>query len=134
MKKYKVTVKKNADRAIVTSHGFTSQFGAKSGDQSIGLNATEVLLGAFGTCLLTNINAIARKMHITIFELSLDISCVRIEKSPSISEISFKLRINCNGTDKQIEKLVGLSMEYGTVTNTLLKGTRIINKGVEREE
>lgn len=29
MKKYKVTVKKNADRAIVTSHGFTSQFGAK---------------------------------------------------------------------------------------------------------
>lgn len=132
MKKYNVTVKRDAERAIVESHGFTSQFGAKSGDQNIGLNATEALLGALGTCLITNINTIARKMHITIDKLYLDISGVRIDNPPSISEISYKLHIDCNGTDKQIQRLTDLSMEYGTVTNTLLRGTEIRNKGFER--
>ena len=126
MGEYRVKViRANDKKAVADSHGFSLEFSVKTGDSSNGFNATEALLSAFGTCLMTNINSLAGKMRININKMEIEVIGKRIDSPPSIAEIFFNIEIDCDAKKTRIEKLIDLSLQYGTVTNTLLSGTNI---------
>ncbi|MCD6398763.1 MAG: OsmC family protein, partial [Candidatus Aenigmarchaeota archaeon] len=94
-------------------------FSAKMNDNSFAFNAAEVLLSAFGDCLLTNILNISQRMHLDIEKIKLHIEDNREDNPPSITEIRYVLYFKTNEKMEKLEKLVKLSLEHGTVTNTL---------------
>jgi uncharacterized OsmC-like protein len=64
-KSYAVTVTRQDERqAIAATRGHELALNIKKGDESAGFNAAATLLAALGACVLTNVNAIAAKMHL----------------------------------------------------------------------
>ena len=92
MRKYEVSVRFFDDEhAKATSHGFQIKTGVVSGAAEFGLNTAETLLAAFGTCILTNINSITKKMRLHLEKPNLKIEGFRQEKPPKIVSIKFIL-------------------------------------------
>ena len=126
---YNVGVEKiNDNNSIATRGDFELVLGIKPGDSTVGFNAAETLLSAFGACLITNINSLSKKMRLKIEDVMVKIKGVRIDDPPMIKKIEYEISINTREKRAHIEKLIGLSLKYGTVTNTLLKGTKISGK------
>jgi len=126
---YFVSVEKvNKNNSIATKGDFEIILGTKQGDTTAGFNAAETLLSAFGACLITNINSLSKKMRLEIEDVMININGIRINEPPMIKKINYEIKISTNEERKDIEKLISLSFKYGTVTNTLLKGTEISGK------
>ncbi len=125
MQKYTVTLRSiGRERVLAESHGFKIMLGAKSGDPSRGFNAAETLLAAFGTCLMTNLNSISRRMRLRIEEVEIQVEGTRVEEPPRISRINYVVRIKSPEPQEKLNKLLELCSKYGTVTNTLLLGVK----------
>jgi len=83
------------------------------------LNPAEFLLSSLGGCILKNISKIVvNRMHIKVFEAHIEITGVRSENPPKITEVKYKLYLL---TDRSvnISRLLELLVKYGTVYNTL---------------
>lgn len=79
-------------------------------------------MAALGTCLLTNVNAIGKKMDLKIDEARVDISAIRSDNPPALTEISYLLTLKSKEPSNRLLKLHELCVKWGTVTNTLLNG------------
>ncbi len=127
--KYSVKVERvDNNNSIATRGNFEIVLGTKQGDSSVGFNAAETLLSAFGACLITNINSLSKKMRLKIEDVMIKIKGIRTDDPPMLKEINYEISISTNEERKHIEKLIALSLKYGTVTNTLLNGTHISGK------
>ena len=54
-------IRQDEDRVVAQARGHTLTLNARKGSGEAGLNAAETLMAARGTCLLTNMNALAQK-------------------------------------------------------------------------
>ncbi len=127
--KYSVKVERvDNNNSIATRGDFELVLGTKQGDSTVGFNAAETLLSAFGACLITNINSLSKKMRLKIEDVMIKIKGIRTDDPPMLKEINYEISISTNEERKHIEKLIALSLKYGTVTNTLLNGTHISGK------
>ena len=84
------------------------------------LNPAELLLAAFGGCLLKNIGKLAPKMRLVIDDARVQVTGVRQDDPPHMESISYQLVLTTQEPKQKIERLVNYLHEYGTVYNTLL--------------
>lgn len=126
LRHYRVEVTRQDEaHALASSHGHTLPLGVRRGDSTAGFNAAETLLAALGTCLLTNINALAAKMHLQVNGVRVEIEGDRRDKPPSIVEIRYRLFFDSPEPPEKLAKLHDLAFKWGTVSNTLLQGVSI---------
>ncbi len=84
------------------------------------LNPAELLLAAFGGCLLKNISKLAPKMHLMIDAARVQVTGMRQDSPPRIASISYQLVLTTQEPKEKIERLVNYLHDYGTVYNTLI--------------
>jgi len=91
-------------------------------------NPAELLLAAFGGCLLKNISKLAPKMRLVIDDARVEVTGVREDDSPRIASISYQLVLSTEEQREKIERLVDYLHAYGTVYNTLIPRLSVTEK------
>lgn len=120
---YAVTVTRQDERhAKAIARGHELALNIKKGDGLAGFNAAETLLAALGTCLLTNINAIAAKMRLQIDDVQVFFTAVRQDEPPMLTEIRYELVLDSPEPPEKLTELYRLAVKWGTVTSTLVQG------------
>lgn len=120
---YRVTVeRRSAQQAQARARDHVVMLNVKKGDGNAGFNAAETLLAALGTCLLTNVNALAEKMHLRIDGARVEIEAVRRDEPPALERIAYRLVLESPEPDEKLRRLHALAVHWGTVTNTLVNG------------
>ncbi|MCD6286425.1 MAG: metalloregulator ArsR/SmtB family transcription factor [Anaerolineae bacterium] len=120
---YRVTVEqKSEQRARAEARGHNLMLNIKKGDGSAGFNAAETLLAALGACILTNVTAIAEKMHLKIDGARVDFDATRHDEPPALDHIAYHLVIDSSESEEKLQRLHELAIGWGTVTNTLIDG------------
>jgi putative redox protein len=115
-------IRQDEDRVVAQARGHTLTLNARKGSGEAGLNAAETLMAALGTCLLTNMNALAQKMHLQIDAARVEIDAVRQDDPPLLTELRYQLIIDSPEDPDKLQDLHDLSIKWGTVTNTLING------------
>lgn len=120
---YRVTVERRSTRqARAATRDHELMLNVKKGDGDAGFNAAETLLAALGTCLLTNVNAIAEKMHLQIDGARVEIEAKRRDEPPMLERIVYRLILDSAESEEKLQRLHELAVRWGTVTNTLIEG------------
>jgi len=91
-------------------------------------NPAELLLAAFGGCLLKNISKLAPKMRLVIDDVRVDVTGVREDDPPHIASISYQLVLTTEEPKEKIARLVDYLHAYGTVYNTLIPRLNVTEK------
>lgn len=122
---YHVTVEQRTEReAVAKARNHELLLSVKKGDGSAGFNAAETLIAALGTCILTNVNAIAEKMHLQIDGARVEFEAVRRDEPPALSRVTYRLVVDSAEPEEKLQRLHELALHWGTVTNTLIEGLR----------
>lgn len=79
-------------------------------------------MAALGTCNLTNINALGRKMHLQIDAARIEFDATRQDEPPVLTEIRYQLVLKSPEPPEKLTELHNLSVKWGTVTNTVING------------
>ncbi len=108
--------------ALAETRGHQLTLNVKKGAGEAGFNAAETLLAALGACLLTNVNAIGRKMHLRIDEARLEVEAMRRDEPPALTEIRYQLILKSPEPPEKLAELHALCVKWGTVANTLITG------------
>jgi len=123
MPNYHVNVTLQDDsHALAETRGHTLTLNVKKGAGEAGFNAAETLLSALGACLLTNVNAIGRKMHLRIDKARLEFEAMRRDEPPALTGIRYRLILKSSEPPEKLAELHDLCVKWGTVTNTLING------------
>ena len=83
------------------------------------LNPTELVLTAFGGCLLKNLHKLAPKLRIRVGEACIRVSGERTDTPPHLSRIRYELEIETDASAELLSRLHRYLRAYGTVYNTL---------------
>lgn len=120
---YRVQVRReNEMHAAASVRNHELRLGVRRGDPTAGFNAVETLLAALGTCIITNINALADKMHLQVDEATVDLAGYRREDPPALVRIDVTITLESPEPEDKLRRLKELAIQYGTVTNTLAAG------------
>lgn len=126
---YSVTVGRQNDRqAVAEARGHHLALNIRKGDGNAGFNAAETLLAALGACILTNVSAIAEKMHLQIDAMRVEIDATRGDEPPALNRIIYRLVLDSSEPKEKLDRLHELALNWGTVTNTLING--LVPEGV----
>lgn len=91
-KAYHVTAAQlDGARARITAREHELTLNIQKGSGVTGFNAAETLLAAVGVCLLTNVNAIGRKMRLDIRRARVELEGTRCDEPPALTEIRYQL-------------------------------------------
>ena len=108
--------------ALAETRGHHITLNVKKGAGDAGFNATETLLAALGTCMLTNVNAIGEKMHLKVESARIEFDADRRDEPPALTEIRYRLILKSSEPSEKLQELADLCFKWGTVTNTLING------------
>lgn len=126
---YSVRVeRRNESQALAEARGHHLTLNIKKGDGSAGFNAAETLLAALGTCILTNVNAIADKMRVEMRAVHVELEAIRSDEPPTLTHIGYRLVVDSPESVERLERVHELALSWGTVTNTLING--VVPSGV----
>jgi putative redox protein len=115
-------IRQDDSHAKAQARGHMIILNVRKGSGESGLNAAETLMAALGTCLLTNLNALAQKMRLQIDAARVEIDALRQEDPPLLTEMHYRLVIDSPNDPDKLQELHELSVKWGTVTNTLING------------
>jgi len=119
----RVTVtRQDESHALAEARGHELALNVKKGSGESGFTAAETLLAALGACLLTNVNAIGKKMRLKIDEARVEFVAKRRDEPPALTRISYRLILKSSEPPEKLVELHELSRRWGTVTNTLING------------
>jgi len=120
---YAVTIaRQDAGHAVAATREHELTLNVRKGDGASGFNAAETLLAALGTCLLTNINALAAKMRLQIDEARVTFTAVRQDNPPLLTQVQYNLILTSPEPPDKLEELYRLAVKWGTVANTVTQG------------
>lgn len=104
--------------ANIKAKSNTYTFGIKS-DQVELAGPAELLLSAFASCCLKNVERFAEILKFTYVSAEIEVSGIRQEKPPMFTEIQYSLRVY--GDDEGLNTdLLQMNLEkFGTIYNTL---------------
>ena len=126
LQRYHVTVEREGTtRAVAKTRQHTLVLNAEKGRGETGFNAAETLMASLGACFMTNLNSLAAKMRLAIEDITLDIDGVRLDDPPGISQLTYVLTLVSKEPIEKLNQLYDLSVKWGTVTNTLIRGVQI---------
>lgn len=121
--RYTVTLaRQDENQTVAAARGHELILNIKKGDGSAGFNAAETLLAALGSCLLTNVNALAAKMRLQINDAQMHVTAVRQDEPSILTEIRYDLALDSPESPEKLEELYRLAVKWGTVTSTLIQG------------
>ncbi|MGC8826142.1 MAG: OsmC family protein [Anaerolineae bacterium] len=120
---YRVQVRREDEmHAAASTRNHELRLGVRRGDPTAGFNAVETLLAALGTCIITNINSLADKMHLQVDGATVDLAGYRREDPPALVRIDVTITLESPEPEEKLRRLKELAIQYGTVTNTLAAG------------
>ena len=120
---YHVSVTRQDEaRARAETRGHLMALNIQKGSGEAGFNAAETLLSALGACLLTNVNALSKKMHLQINAARMEIDAERRDEPPALTAIRYRLVLDSPEPADKLQELHEICVKWGTVTNTLLNG------------
>jgi len=123
--KYSVVVKRDGEtKAVAQAREHVLVLNAAKGQGTAGFNAAETLMASLGVCLMTNLNALSKKMHLRVDDATVEIDALRFQDPPGIVELSYTLTLVSPEPQDKLEQLHDLSVKWGTVTNTLISGVQ----------
>lgn len=108
--------------AIAETRGHRLTLNVKKGAGEAGFNAAETLLAALGACILTNVNAIGKKMRLQVDSARIEFDATRRDEPPALTEIHYRLILVSPEPREKLEELHDLCVKWGTVTNTVING------------
>jgi putative redox protein len=120
--------------AKMRDHIVTIDSSRDEGGDDLGPAPTELFLAALGGCIMINISRIAEKMRIDLKNVRMEISGVKEhnEHPSSFTELHVDIAIDADTRDHaRLEKLIRLSEENCTVSNTLRKAVNPIVRLVQ---
>lgn len=117
-----VVTRQDDDHASAQTREHEIMLNVKKGSRDAGFNAAETLLAALGACILTNVNAIGKKMRLQINDARMEIQATRSDDPAILTEMRYKLILNSPEAPEKLAELHDLCVKWGTVTNTIING------------
>ena len=118
---YQVHLARQPDgiRTAATVRDFSMLLGAHRGDAVAGFNAVETLLSAVGSCVTSSLTMVAELSRVRLCEVVVDVSGVRQDKPPTLTEIRFEMRVQTDVDEEKLHRLLSLAERNSTVISTL---------------
>jgi len=110
------------------------QFDATSGRDDVLPNPAELLLTSLAACMLKNVQRYSEILKIPYRKARITIHGERNEKPPYMKTINYKLEVETDANNRQIENWHKNILKYGTITNTLNRACEINGEMIKKEE
>lgn len=88
-------------------------------------NPAELLLAAIAACMIKGIERISPMIHFKLRGVEVKLHGVREDSPPSMKSISYELIIDTDESDQRLELLHTNVRKYGTISNTIARGTKL---------
>jgi len=111
-------------QAMVSAHGQRLIFSTKGNDPTLGLTAPEVVLGAFGLCIVSNIMKGAVDMGIQVDDVVVNFKALKRTEPLGLEDLHYSVTIQSDESAGKLQKLFERATTNGTATNALLEGLR----------
>ena len=106
--------------ALAEARGHQVVLNIKRGSAEAGFTAAEMVMASLGACLLTNLNAIGKKMRLKIDETRIEFDAERRDEPPALTRISYHLIRKSSEPPEKLAELHALCVKWGTVMNTVI--------------
>lgn len=108
--------------ARAEAHGQTLELAIKGGDPTLGFNAPELLLTAFGACVLSSITRIAAEMGLRVDGAEVVLDGVKRTDPLGVEPLSYRVVIHSSDDPEALRELYRRSTTDGAVTIALREG------------
>lgn len=108
--------------ARAEAHGQSLELAIKGGDPALGFNAPELLLTAFGACVLSSITRIAAEMGLRVDGAQVVLDGVKRTDPLGVDPLSYRVVIHSSDDPGALRELYRRSTTDGAVTVALLEG------------
>ncbi len=82
-------------------------------------NPAELLLGAFGACMLKNVERFSGMMKFSYTKATLEVNATRLENPPRMDSIVYNLTIHSSDKKLNVDLLKKNIEKFGTIYNTM---------------
>ncbi|HEY5433950.1 MAG TPA: OsmC family protein [Candidatus Limnocylindrales bacterium] len=110
------------ETARAEAHGQTLVLAIKGGDPTLGFNPPEMLLTAFGACILSNITRGAAEMGLRVDGAEVVLDGVKRTDPLGVDPLSYRVVIHSPDDPEALRDLYRRSTTDGAVTVALLQG------------
>jgi len=110
------------ETARADAHGQTLELAIKGGDPSLGFNPPEMLLTAFGACILSNITRGAAEMGLRVDGAEIVLDGVKRTDPLGVDPLTYRVVIHSPDDPEALRELYRRSTTDGAVTVALLEG------------
>jgi uncharacterized OsmC-like protein len=87
-------------------------------------NPAELLLAALAACMIKGIERVSPMIHFKLRGVEVKLHGVREDAPPSMRSIDYELIVDTDESDKRLELLHTNVRKYGTISNTIARGTK----------
>lgn len=101
------------------------KFDATSGRDEVLPNPAELLLTSLAACMLKNVQRYSEILKIPYRSAKVTIHGIRSDNPPLMEKISYKLVIDTDANERQLNTWHKNILKYGTITNTLNRACRL---------
>jgi len=88
-------------------------------------NPAELLLAALSACIIKGVERVTLILKFNFRSLEVRVTGVRQDKPPRMESIKYKIIVDSDESDSQLDLLHENVMKFGTVFNTLAPGTKL---------
>lgn len=129
----KAEVEQGGVAKAIANHSEIS-FDATSGRDNVLPNPAELLLTSLAACMLKNVQRYSEMLKIPYRTARVTISGERNENPPYIKTIHYKLEVDTDADERQVENWHKNILKFGTITNTLSRACEITGDMKKKEK
>lgn len=131
---YTITATANSgDRGELSIKKSTIAFGTNEKSVKELPNPAELLLGAFASCILKNVERFSGLLKFSYDKASIKVTGIRMERPPRMTEVNYELTIYSKDEQLNIPLLKKNIEKFGTIYNTV-KVASIISGTIIKSE
>ncbi len=93
--------------------------------RSDAFNPAELLLAALAACMIKGIERVTPMLKFEYRRVHIHLHGIRQDAPPLMSEITYEIQIDTDESDHRLELLHGNVKKFGTVFNTVARGTTL---------
>lgn len=108
--------------ARAEAHGQTLELAIKGGDPTLGFTPPEMLLAAFGACILSNVTRDAAEMGLQVEHAEVVFDGVKHTDPLGIDPLRYRLILHSPEPAEALQELYRRATTDGTATNAILNG------------
>lgn len=89
------------------------------------LNPAELLLASIAACMIKGIERVTPMLKFHFHAVEVRLHAVRQDSPPQMQSIDYEILVDTDETDHRLELLHTNVRKFGTISNTVAKGTRL---------